>query len=142
MKTLSSSLKLAALVAMIFSFSQAFAGSGSKQAKADVVGMLFYADWCGSCQILDPKIETAEKAFSGKPITFTKLDLTDSKTRAKAEKNSKKLGMESVFAEHGKKTGFFLLVDAESKEVISKITREYTEDQIKSEIKSALKAKA
>ncbi len=139
MKTISISLRIAALTAALFSFSQAYAG---KAAKADVIGMLFHADWCGSCKILDPKIESAEKEFAGKPILFSKFDLTDSETRATSAKLSKEIGMGPIFEKHGNRTGFFLLVDAKSKEVLSTITSIHTEDDIKSKINQALAKEA
>ena len=47
--------------------------------KPAVYGVLMYADWCGSCKALDPKIRQAreEAKLDIQDVLFVTLDLTD-----------------------------------------------------------------
>ena len=105
-----------------------------------VLGVLFYADWCGSCRILDPKIEKARgKAdLDNQDILFVRLDLTDATSRHQAELLASKLGLGEVYSENAGKTGFMVLFDGSSGKPIARLTKDMDADQIITAIDSAL----
>lgn len=104
----------------------------------DVVGILFYADWCGSCKTLDPKIETVKQEFADDSILFTRVDLTDDFTKQQSAYLAAMLGLEEVYAQNNAKTGFMLLVNRESGQVLSKLTKTQSETEISRAIRQAL----
>ena len=113
----------------------------TKEEKAEtpkVIGLLFYADWCGSCKVLDPKIEAIKKDFAKDPVLFTRVDLTDDFTKGQSKLFANWVGLADIFAEHGKKTGFMLLIDSAEKKILSKLTKTQSEDELRDEIKAAL----
>ncbi len=112
--------------------------SGSEDAK--IVAMLFYADWCSSCKVLDPKVETAKKAFADSSVKFAKIDLTNDATRAESEKLAETLGATEAFYSYGSRTGFMLLVEKASGEVLSMITMSKTVEQIEEALTKALES--
>ncbi len=112
----------------------------SADQKPEVLGILFYADWCGSCKILDPEIEKArgKSDLDNDAILFVRLDLTDATRRHQSELMAHALGVGDFYQENGGATGFMLLVDAETKEVISKLTKSMDSADITVEIHDAI----
>ncbi len=110
-------------------------------ASPKVVGILFYADTCGSCKVLDPKIEAVKKEFAEEAVLFTRVDLSNDFTKHQSKLHCSLMGLNEIYAEHSAKTGFMLLVDAKEKKVLGKLVKTQTEDEIKAAIKTALAAR-
>lgn len=106
--------------------------------KPEVIGLLFYADWCGSCKVLEPKLDAAKKGFADKPILFTRVDMTDDTTKAQSKLLAGALGLGSIYAENAPKTGFMLLVNANDKKVLGKLDKTQSEAELKANIAAAL----
>ncbi|MEM6327129.1 MAG: thioredoxin domain-containing protein [Bacteroidota bacterium] len=103
-----------------------------------VLALLFAADWCGSCKILDPKLTAARAGLADEPVQFVTLDHTDADARAAAAATAREGGYADLYAEYAGKTGFVLLVDAESFEVIDRITKDDSEVHIRQKVRRAL----
>jgi len=116
-------LPLLAIVLGLFLTGQS-ASAAEGAAKPERIAALFYADWCGSCKVLDPKIEEArtELAEDAKTL-FVTFDLTDDASKAQSAMLAEALGLGSVFETHAGKTGFMLVVDAGDKSVLHKLTK-------------------
>lgn len=72
---------------------------------------LFYADWCGSCKILEPKLEKAKAALKDKSeIDWVVFDLTNDETKAQSSSLAAAKNLSTLYAEHAPKTGFAMLV--------------------------------
>ncbi len=112
----------------------------AQSAKPKVVGVLFYADWCNSCKALEPKLNTVKKDFAGQPVLFTRVDFTDDFTKEQSDLLASYLGLGATYAEQGQKTGYMLLINAESKQVLGKLTKTQSEAELKAEIEKALKS--
>ncbi|MDJ0917996.1 MAG: thioredoxin domain-containing protein [Woeseiaceae bacterium] len=115
----------------------------SKEAdKPEVLAVLFYADWCGSCKILDPEVTKArsEADLDRQPVVFVRLDLTDETTRYQAGLLASSLGLEEVYADYGSGTGFMLLVDADSKAVLATLRKSMDAAVIADQILGSIKA--
>ncbi len=113
----------------------AFAGA----AKPKVVGVLFYADWCNSCKTLEPKLNAIKKDFAGQPVLFTRVDFTDDFTKEQSDLLASYLDLGSAYAGQGRKTGYMLLINAESKQVLGKLLKTQSEAELKAEIDKALR---
>ena len=86
--------------------------------------VVFHADWCGNCKVLGPKVSNEVlPEVTGEPLLMVELDLTDSKSN-QAEYMLAALGLSDLWEKYGRKTGFALLVDAETKEVLQTFTRQ------------------
>src|SRR3989338_7168874 len=96
--------------------------------KPAVIGVLFYADQCGSCKILDPKIQAVKKEFTDKPILFTRVDLTDDYTKSQSQMLASMLGISEIYNENAPKTGYMLLINAKDKKVLGKLTKTQSEE--------------
>lgn len=112
---------------------------GSAQAvETKVYGVMFYADWCHYCQILDPKLDQVRKDFEGTAFHFQKIDMTDDSRLYASFNQAKALGLERIVRAYGQGTGFMLLVNARSGEVVDQIVARHSEDQIRQKIRKAL----
>ena len=114
------------------------AAENKAQAKAQAVGLVFHADWCGSCKVMDPNIKEAREALGDAPVLFVVLDHTNDATRAQAKMMAEALGYGEIYQERGGRTGAMLLVNTESGKVIETVTRTDTPESIKAKVKAAM----
>ncbi len=103
----------------------------------------FHADWCGSCVKLDTPLESLQTSFAGQPVDFVRLDLTTDATRTAAQAQVARLGLEKIYETYGTKTGFALVIDAASGQVLGEIRASQELDAMQALVTQSLdKAKA
>ncbi len=132
---------MVALVAMAVMLPRGVWAQDSAKAtteKPKVVGVLFYAGWCASCKALDPKLDEAKKQFMDQPIYFTRVDMTDDCTKKQSGMLAEWVGLGEIYREHAPKTGFMLLIDPQTKTVLSKLTKAQSEAELKAAMEDAL----
>ena len=131
--------------------SQAEAPRGEAHAAMDMPGkvletktkaVLIYADWCGSCKVLDPKLKKVQSMGPMPGIEFVTLDYT--------AKNADDFYAQAEAAGVGKsvknylngtiKTGQLLLVDIDDEKVVGKVTKTLEPNEIVTALKDALQA--
>lgn len=104
--------------------------------------VLVYADWCGSCKVLDPKIK-AVKAMGPMPgLDFVTLDFTNKNADAFfAQAEAAGVGQAVQDYLNGTvKTGQLLLVDMDDQIVRAKVTKDLDNSEIVQAMRSALAA--
>lgn len=116
---------------------QAAPSDEAQQEMPEVIGILFYADWCGSCKVLDPKLEAVKKQLGEKPVVFQRFDMTDETTTYRSKLLANLLGLGEVFEQNAGKTGFMLLIDPNTKKVVARLTKDQSEEELATEIKRA-----
>ena len=117
----------------------AYAGDAMKM-ETKVKAVLIYADWCGSCKILDPKVTAAKGAFEGKGMEFVTLDFT-AKDDADFFAQAEAAGVEPAIraAMDGKiKTGQLILVSADGTKVMTTLTKALSTAELAAKFKDAL----
>lgn len=105
-----------------------------------VLAVLSYADWCGSCKALDPKVKAVQAANSFDGVEFATIDFTSKDTGAFfADAETLGVGdtMRTVFGDKVK-TGRLYLVDLDSGDVISTVDKSMTEADIAAAINAAV----
>lgn len=107
--------------------------------ETNLVAVLSYASWCGSCKILDPKVEAvrADNTFEG--VEFFALDYS-AKDDAAFFADADTLGvgetLRTKFSE-GVKTGRLYLIDRTSGEIVAEIGKDMDETEIAGTIRDA-----
>ena len=92
---------------------------------AKLIAVKFHADYCKSCKAIAPTIETVKKNFDKGEVQFVILDFTTDKSKAAAVKLAKAHGITDLMKKHGPKTGFVLVVNAKSHEVLERLTKKH-----------------
>ncbi len=107
--------------------------------KPEIIAATFSSAWCSSCKILEPRLETVVPDFADKPVKFVKLDFTLGQRGAVAEK-AKREGLGDVYPDYKGATGFTLLVDADTGEVVDSLTIRHSEKAMRTAIAQAIAA--
>ncbi|MEM1054262.1 MAG: thioredoxin domain-containing protein [Bacteroidota bacterium] len=105
-----------------------------------VMALLFAADWCSSCERMDPALTAAREATSDLPIQFVVLDHTDDAATAQAAATAEDLGVADLYAAQGGGTGFVLLVSRDTGAVIDRIVADDTQAEIEAKLTGSLPA--
>jgi len=102
----------------------------------------FHADWCSSCKVLGPNVEAARgKAdLDNKNVLFVTLDLTNATTRHQSSLLASALGLAETYKTNDGKTGFVLLVNAQTGDVVGKLTKEQNSNAIVAAINEKIAA--
>jgi len=106
--------------------------------EARLVAALSYADWCGSCKTLDPKIQEA-RASGDLGAAFVTLDYTaKDKDSFFAAADAAGIGaaVRAKYSE-GVKTGQLLLIDVDDAKIVSVVTKQMSPAEIAEAIKAA-----
>ena len=104
--------------------------------------VLVYADWCGSCKVLDPKIEKVKSMGAIPGVEFVVLDYT-AKDTAAFYAEAQAAGVEEAVRTHldgAIKTGQLLLVDLDDQTVRGTVKKDMDASAILGKIKDVLAA--
>ena len=104
--------------------------------------VLIYADWCGSCKVLDPKIKKVQSMGNIPGVEYVTLDYTAKDAEA-FYAQAEAAGVQDVvkaYFDGTIKTGQLLLVDMDDQKVVGKVTKTLEPAQILSAVKEAVKA--
>ncbi len=104
-----------------------------------VIAAMFYSNWCGACQILDPKIEAVKPDFAGHKVDFVKFDFSYALMRGKAlQKLADEKGLDDIYTKNKGRTGFMLLIDPASEQILDIITMRDSKASIAAKLQRSL----
>jgi len=150
-------LTLAVLVALgtwtTWSYAQSRSATKDSAAKAEsteapgiagpkIIAVKFHADWCGYCKAMGDVYEEMQAKFDRQPVLWITLDQTREHDRTQAQYLAHAMGMKDIWSEHGGKTGFILLVNAETGQVIETLTHDQTLKQMGAKLVAAVEKPA
>lgn len=103
----------------------------------EIIAATFSSAWCSSCKILEPRLEALVPEFTDQPVKFVKLDFTLGQRGAVAKKATRE-GLGDIYPQYKGATGFTLLVDAETGEIIDSLTIKHSEQAMRAAIAQAI----
>lgn len=108
---------------------QALRGPGAVSAafagEPELIAATFSSEWCAACRVLKPKLAQVLPDFADKPVRFVEYDFTFGQTdaiRAQADAD----GVGGIYARVKGATGFTVLIDADSGEIIDTLTMNHS----------------
>ena len=132
---------LAAVTLIAFATENANAQCGDKTASADkttkLYALTFHADYCGACKKLKPNVMELQTKTERESVEWVKFDFTSAESKAKSEELATELGVADLYQEN-QATGFVLLVDADTKEKVGKLTSRQSSDEMYQTLKNNL----
>jgi len=102
-----------------------------------LVAALFRSNWCGPCKILEPRYERVMSGYVDAPLERVRFDSSFGR-RALLADRAEEEGIGSAYDAASGSTGFVLLIDRETQEVLARITVRYSEDDIAGALDYAL----
>jgi thiol-disulfide isomerase/thioredoxin len=133
-------LLFVALAAAVIVVARGRAPSSSEASFAgspELVAATFSSAWCSACMILKPRLAKAIPAFAGKPVKFVEYDFTFG-DRAETRSAAAADGLGAVYDKFARSTGFTLLIDADTGEIIDILTINHSAKAMKAAIGGAL----
>ena len=131
---------LAAVTLLVFAGESANAQCEDKTVKAEqtkLLALTFHADYCGACKKLKPNVMDLQAKLNGEPVQWVKFDFTSDESKAKSEQLAEELGVADYYKKN-QATGFVLLVDADSKKQVAKLTSKHSGDEMYHTVKNNL----
>lgn len=125
------------LLILLFGLALGMMSHGAKAAAPDKIAILMYADWCGSCKILDPKLKSVQPEFERGNILFVRFDLTNDATKHQSSLLAQALGVGELYEKNAGKTGYLAIVDRASGESIDRITKDHSGADIRARLRKA-----
>lgn len=81
----------------------------------------FHADWCGKCKAMKSPLDSARRSLIEEPVLFVTYDFTDESKARQAEYLASVLGQDEVWSEYERRTGFALIVNPDTGEVVGEL---------------------
>lgn len=103
----------------------------------EVIAATFTSAWCTACKILEPRLAKAIPSFADKPVKFVDYDFTfgpNEETRATALAD----GLGPVYDRYAKATGFTILFDPQTEEVLDILTASHSTGAMRAAIARSL----
>jgi len=116
--------------------------AASKMMDVNTKAVLIYADWCGSCKVIDPKVKKVQSMGKIPGLEFVTLDYTAKDADAfYAQADAAGIGdAVKTYLDGTIKTGQLLLIDVDDQKVLSKVTKTFEPAEILGAIKEAVAA--
>lgn len=132
---------LAASAAVLCAFALTGRAPASSSApydgKPEIVAATFASAWCSACKVLEPTLAKVIPQVAGEPVAFVEFDFTfGPRDEVKAEAERYRLG--DLYERNKGATGFTLLVDYETGEILDTLTMNFSEDAMRSAIARAV----
>jgi len=86
-----------------------------------VIAIKFHADWCGYCKAMGSVFEELQAKYDQQPVLFVTFDQTRSYKAQQSKYLAHAMDLQDVWNRHGGKTGFVLLIDAETNDVVERL---------------------
>jgi thiol-disulfide isomerase/thioredoxin len=105
--------------------------------KPEVVAVTFASAWCTACKILQPRLAEVIPGFAGEPVKFVDLDFTFGQ-RGEVEDKAAAEGLAEIYPRFKGATGFTLLIDRDTGEIIDSLTIDHSKSAMRAAIAQAL----
>lgn len=120
-KTMKKILRASLISAMTFMAS----GAAFANSSTDMYVVMFRADWCGPCKIVEPKLDQALKGLNDSAIEYVTIDIT---TPSRSESSAHRAFDRDIVPHYNGwmgVTGFAAIIDADTKQTLGCVNMVY-----------------
>ncbi|WP_299455923.1 thioredoxin domain-containing protein [uncultured Microscilla sp.] len=110
---------------------------GKPRFAARLIVVKRHADWCAASKVMTPVFNDLKNRFDGREVLFVDFNYTNNTSRYQSDLLATALGVARSVKKHAG-TGFILLIDAETKQVIEKFTRRQSFEEMVNLLKDRL----
>ena len=100
-----------------------------EKSETKLLALTFTSDHCSACKKLKPEVMALQPKLEGKSVEWVMFDFTSESTKVASKVKAAELGVADIYNKN-QATGFVLLVDAESKETVAKLTSRQTSNEM------------
>lgn len=125
-----------ALLAGATLFGMAAPMSANAAANPDMYVVVFRADWCGPCKIMEPPLRQAMRNLRDPGIEYVVIDITDP---ARSEISAHRAFDRQIVQQYNKwlgVTGFAVMIDGDTKRTLGCVNRTYDAGSMAMHIKN------
>ena len=105
----------------------------------EIIAATFSSAWCSSCKILKPRLADVIPEFTDDPVKFVEFDFTFGQ-RADIAEQAEAEGLEHIYPRFKGATGFTLLVDPDTGEIVDMLTIKHSKGAMRAVIAQAIAA--
>lgn len=105
--------------------------------KPEVVAATFSSSWCSACKILKPKLAKVIPGFAKEKVAFIEFDFTFG-PRAELAAEAERYGLAELYERNKGATGFTVLVDSDTGEILDTLTMNFSESAMRAAIAQAI----
>lgn len=103
----------------------------------DLLVIKMHHDQCNTCIKLEPRFQSLKKSFANKSVLFATIDQTNSETKNQSSLLAGALGLGDTLKSY-QGIGYLLVIDAESKSVLAKLTDDDSTETMTEKIQQKL----
>ena len=126
-------LKLLGVLAVI-GFGSNF--SAKAQQRPDMYVVMFRADWCAPCKIVEPNLQEALNTLADPSIQYINIDVTDSFRSERSAHMAFDAAISSQYNQWYGLTGFAAMIDADTKNTLGCVNIIYDANTMAKHIKN------
>ena len=104
--------------------------------QTDLYVVMFRADWCPPCKVVEPRLDQALNRLSDNTIEYVQIDITDS---PRIEISAHKAFDREIVPQYNKwygATGFAAIIDADTKKTLGCVTMQYSTQDMMAHIRN------
>ena len=135
--TLYAGLAVAALALILATHRPPSKIAGPFEGRPELVAATFASAWCSACRILEPKLARVIPDFADAPVAFIEFDFTFG-DRPELAALAERYDLVEAYERNRGATGFTLLVDRDTGEIVDILTMNFSEAGIREAISAAL----
>lgn len=102
-----------------------------------LVAALFRSNWCGPCKVLEPRYEAVMAEYAEAPLERVRFDSSFGR-RGVLARRAREEGVSAVYEATAGATGFVLLIDRDTGDVLAHISMAYSDADIRGALDHAL----
>ncbi len=105
--------------------------------KPAIQAVVFYSDTCGSCKILEPRMESAMAIINPSKVEAVKFDFSNSTSTEATKILAANKNVSNVLNQYGARTGFVVLVNGQG-DVVDTIKVDHDTAEIAAKLATAV----